>query len=776
MADKSLFSRLQKLFSTQVVVRRVGKGKTRAIDTQRLQSQGNIKATSYYDRFGRLHSSRQNWETYNNQYNYSSNRLELYTDYEAMDKDSIIASVLDIYSDECLGPDTLIPLLNGKKYTIKELYENDVRNFSVYGLSNNGNFTPSLAEKVIYKGKKQTYILTLDDGTKITATDNHIFVKSDNSQIELKDLKVGDDLLVLHTNNHKIISIEAGEITDVYDIVNVGDNHLFAIETNDGGKCYVHNCTLKNDIGDVLRINSDDENIKKILQNLFYDVLNIEFNLWAWIRGMNKYGDYYLNLDIEEGIGIVNVSPISAYEIEREEGFNSDNPYEVRFKMTTMGGGATGFNYQKSSNDIQNYIPFYKIAHFRLFSDTNFLPYGRSLLEPARKTWKQLTLMEDAMLIHRIMRAPEKRVFKIDVGNIPPNEVDQHVRNIIDQMKKVPYVDEATGDYNLKFNIQNMLEDYYLPVRGGQSGTQIDTLGGMEFTGIDDINYLKNRMMAALKVPKAFIGYEEGVEGKATLAQQDIRFARSIERVQKIVLSELTKIAIIHLYAQGYENEALSNFYLELTPPSIIYQQEKVALWIENVRLASDIKTSKLLSQEWVYKNIFNMSDDEWKAEQVKVINDLKLGFRQSQIENEGNDPIKTGESFGTPHDLAALSQQSAEAGGGGQPAPGDNEGGSPPGGFEGAGRPEEGSIAGTDDSSFGRNAMGYETDIKPEKAYHTFKKSPISVEGMQLKTSLQNSKIKTKKMIAESLSADIDEKTQKFDMLDERNILNNDV
>jgi hypothetical protein len=578
----------------------------------------------------------------------------------------------------------------------------------------------------------------------------------------------------LHTNNHKIISIEAGEITDVYDIVNVGDNHLFAIETNDGGKCYVHNCTLKNDIGDVLRINSDDENIKKILQNLFYDVLNIEFNLWAWIRGMNKYGDYYLNLDIEEGIGIVNVSPISAYEIEREEGFNSDNPYEVRFKMTTMGGGATGFNYQKSSNDIQNYIPFYKIAHFRLFSDTNFLPYGRSLLEPARKTWKQLTLMEDAMLIHRIMRAPEKRVFKIDVGNIPPNEVDQHVRNIIDQMKKVPYVDEATGDYNLKFNIQNMLEDYYLPVRGGQSGTQIDTLGGMEFTGIEDINYLKNRMQAALKVPKAFIGYEEGVEGKATLAQQDIRFARSIERVQKIVLSELTKIAIIHLYAQGYENEALSNFYLELTPPSIIYQQEKVALWIENVRLASDIKTSKLLSQEWIYKNIFNMSDDEWKAEQVKVINDLKLGFRQAQIENEGNDPVKTGESFGTPHDLAALSQQSAEAGG--QPAPGDNEGGSPPGGFEGAGRPEEGSIAGTDDSSFGRNAMGYETDIKPEKAYHTFRKSPLSVEGMQLKTSLQNSKIKTKKIIVESLLTDTDEKNQKFDMLDERNILNNDV
>jgi len=319
---------------------------------------------------------------------------------------------------------------------------------------------------------------------------------------------------------------------------------------------YSDECTLKNDMGDVIRIKSSDENLKKILHNLFYDILNIEFNLWAWVRGMNKYGDYFLYLDIEEGVGIVNVQPISAYEFEREEGFNPDNPYEVRFKLSNM-SSSTNFSYGKDKN---TYFPFYQIAHFRLMTDSNFLPYGRSLLEGARKTWKQLTLMEDAMMIHRIMRAPEKRIFKIDVGNIPPQEVDQHMRNIIDGMKKVPYIDQNTGDYNLKFNMMNMLEDYFLPVRGGQSGTEIDSLSGMEFGGIDDIEYLKNRMMAALKVPKAFIGYEEGVEGKATLAQQDIRFARTVERVQKIVLSELTKIAIVHLYSQGYENEDLVNF------------------------------------------------------------------------------------------------------------------------------------------------------------------------------------------------------------------------
>ena len=617
MADNSIYGRLKKLFNTQVVVRRIGKDKVQTVDTQRLQSQGNMRQSSYYDRFGRLHSSRRNWETYNQQFNYYSNKLELYTDYEAMDKDSIIASVLDIYSDEC---------------------------------------------------------------------------------------------------------------------------------------------TLKNDMGDVLRIKSSDENLKKVLHNLFYDVLNIEFNLWAWIRGMNKYGDYYLHLDIEPEVGIVNVSPMSTYEVERVEGFNPDNPYEVKFKLSSMSAAPNSYNIMGKAREGVEF-DFYQVAHFRLMADSNFLPYGRSMLEPARKTWKQLTLMEDAMMIHRIMRAPEKRIFKIDVGNIPPGEVDQHMRNIIDQMKKVPYIDQNTGDYNLKFNMQNMLEDYYLPVRGGQSGTEIDSLSGMEFGGIDDIEYLKNRMMAALKVPKAFIGYEEGVEGKATLAQQDIRFARTVERIQKIAVSELTKIAIVHLYTQGYEGADLVNFELELTTPSVIYEQEKAALWTEKTTLVSSMKELKMISQEWMYKNIFNMSDDEWKLEQAKVINDLKLGFRQEQIVNEGNDPVKTGESFGTPHDLAVVSQQPAE-----------EEGGSPEGGFEGAGRPTEGGTYGTDDANMGRDPLGKKTDVGTDSAYHTFRSSPNALES--LKRSM--SKVKTKKMIIESLKTE--EEPKEFDMLDESNLLDDTI
>ncbi len=261
------------------------------------------------------------------------------------------------------------------------------------------------------------------------------------------------------------------------------------------------------------------------------------------------------------------------------------------------------------------------------------------MLEGARKEFQKLMMMEDAMLIHRIMRAPEKRIFKIDIGNIPPNEVDSFMEQIINKMKKVPHIDPQTGNYNLRFNLNNMLEDYYLPVRGGNSTTSIDTLPGMTFTGLDDIEYVKNKMMAALKIPKPFLGYSEAVEGKTTLASMDIRFARTIERVQKIVVSELTKIAIVHLYAQGFEGEDLIGFDLELTAPSIVYDQQKVALMTEKMTLATAMRDSKLVSDKFIYEFIFNMSEDQWLQQRTDVVEDLKLRFRQNQIEQEGNDP-----------------------------------------------------------------------------------------------------------------------------------------
>ena len=511
MADKSLFGRLQRLFSTNVIVRNVGGKKLKIADTDQVQKQ--VKS-HLVDRYTKLHNNLDLVGTgYSTVHQVMAARLALFKDYESMDSDPIISSALDIYSDES---------------------------------------------------------------------------------------------------------------------------------------------TMKGEYGQVISIKSDNENIKEILNNLFYDIMNIEFNLWPWVRNMVKYGDFFLHLDISEKYGITNVIPLSPYELIRSEGEDETNPYYTKFYMESIEGAHPYFG-QKTSGQGRIEFENFQIAHFRLANDSNFLPYGKSMIESTRKIWKQLTLMEDAMLIHRIMRAPSKRVFKIDIGNIPPNEVDNYMQRIINKMKKTPFVDESTGEYNLKYNIQNLTEDFFLPVRGGDSGTEINELGGIDYDSTEDIEYLKNKLLASLRVPKAFLGFDENVGGKATLAAEDVRFARTIERIQRIIVSELTKIAVVHLYSQGYTDEDLVNFELELASPSTMYEQEKIELFGQKVDLASSMIQDKILPTNWIYDNIFNFSDKEKVAIEKQIIDDQKQKFRHSQIEMEGNDPMDTGEAIGTPSSMAAV-------------------------------------------------------------------------------------------------------------------------
>jgi hypothetical protein len=426
---------------------------------------------------------------------------------------------------------------------------------------------------------------------------------------------------------------------------------------------YADEATVKNEYGEILTISTDDVKLKEILHNLFYDILNIEFNLWWWVRNLCKYGDFFLFLEISPEYGIHNVLPLSVYDTERKEGEDLQNPYYVYFETHGQSGKKQRFDN-------------YEIAHFRLMSDGNFLPYGKGMIENARRVFRQLTMMEDAMMIHRIMRAPEKRVFKVDVANINPNEIDGFIERLIQKTKKVPFVDPTTGDYNLRYNMMNLLEDFYLPVRGSDSGTSIENLGGLEYNSIDDIEYLRNKLMAALKIPKAFLGYDESVNGKATLAAEDVRFARTVERIQRILVSELTKIAIVHLYAQGYRDESLINFSLNLTNPSTIYEQEKINLWTQKAALAAQLQGTKLLSDSWMAENIFELTPEDTHKEWDRLVKDAKRKFRLQQIEQGQSDPAK----FGFPQDQEAPPDAQGGMGGGpggdlggssGPPAPG---------------------------------------------------------------------------------------------------------
>ena len=1019
MADKSVFTRLKRLFSTDVIIRNQGGNNVRVIDVNHIQTTGEIETNSLQDRFNRIYSSTNPSSLYGAQFNlnYQYLRTQMYSEYDVMDTDAIIASALDIIADES---------------------------------------------------------------------------------------------------------------------------------------------TLKNEQGEVLQIVSSDEDVQKILYNLFYDVLNIEFNMWSWVRQMCKYGDFFLKLEIADKFGVYNIIPYTAYHIERQEGYDKASPASIRYAFSPDGfaGGSYGYynlpNQPTNSNRI--YFDNYEMAHFRLLSDVNYLPYGRAYIEPARKLYKQYSLMEDSMLIHRIVRAPEKRVFYINIGGIPPNEVETFMQKTISAMKRTPYIDPETGEYNLKYNMQNMMEDFYIPVRGNDATTKIDTSKGLEYDGIKDVEYLRDKMFAALKVPKAFMGYEKDLcispetqiplldgrtltaqeiinefnegkknyvysideetknivpgeiewagftrmdtqtlkvwldngefiqctpdhlfltrdgewkeaqnlveneslmplylrqstqkkingytevynpstgkyefvhrlvanhydlkqadkvihhkdcnklnnnpenldcsmdfwehrawhithtqlchtpeakikrtntwlekmkdpkqlkksqdickenskklvswikengasrkgfvknpkgicvgckiefnkvsllsgqrnnvycsqscmrlnwkskyknisseslidsakecvnfkelksklnikdhntlrkvlqfngfetdefiikympkshsniyfmnqfpktnefyinnfhpehhewkekysyknhkvskiewieefidtcdltitkfhnfgtssgviihnSGKATLAAEDIRFARTIDRIQRIILSELEKIALIHLYTQGYDGEQLTNFKLSLTTPSIIYDQERLSLLKEKVDLAVTIFENDVLPSDWVYTNVFHLSESEFGEMRDLNVEDAKRRFRLKQISEEGNDPLETGKSYGTPHDLATLYGTGRY----------DNTGDVPAGYNEKAtlGRPEEkSSNINTQGNAFGRDRLGVaamKKDDQPSFGKTNYKGgSPLALEGtkksyFQNRKLLENMKVERKIMIFES-------------------------
>ena len=773
--QRNLFSTLKRLFSTDVIIRNDG-GELKTVDVDTIQVDGVLQTNALVDRFNRIYTTSTSYGVnLNLAQNYQSTRVQIYSDYESMDTDPIVASALDIIADECLGADTIIPLLDGRKLTIKELYDANEENFWLYGLNDQNKFQPVKADRVAYNGEKEVYKITLDDGTQVEATSNHIWISPSGDQVLTSELQIGSSILALPTkisdtkhlkgyemikngtkfeythrlvakayeplinqrarlldtdrpvihhksfnkiNNHRVVKIEKIGIKPVYDVVNAGDNHIFAIESVDGSKIYTHNCTLKNTQGDVIQIRSSDENIQKILYSLFYDVLNIEFNLWFWIRNMCKYGDFFLKLEVAEKYGVYNVIPFSAYNIVRLEGTNPSNPSEVIFKYdpTAALGATAGYSTSYQNTDMGITFYNYEMAHLRLIGDINYLPYGRSYLEPGRRLFKQYVLMEDAMLVHRLTRAPQRRIFYVNVGAIPPNEVENYMQRMINKMKKTPLIDGKTGQYNLNYNAMSMLEDFFIPVRGNDASTRIDNAPPLEYNGIEDINYLLNKLFAALKIPKAFLGYEKDLTGKATLAAEDIRFARTIERLQRIVLSELTKIALVHLYAHGYDDESLTNFDLMLTTPSIIYEQERIALMKEKMDLAAQMMETSFLPTDWIYDKLFHFSEEEFDEYRDLVVEDKKRAFRMKQIEDEGNDPAESGTAFGTPHQIASMYGGYGNTNLAGTNVPQGYDELNPDEPVKLPGRPEDKvSLINTSDDPLGRDRMGvYDMKSKP--------------------------------------------------------------
>ncbi len=431
-------------------------------------------------------------------------------------------------------------------------------------------------------------------------------------------------------------------------------------------------CITRGEKGKILDIFSENSRVKTVLEDLFYNRLDIDFALKLWIRDLLKYGDFFLQLQIDKSEGIYGVMALPSDEMHREEGFEGRTD-DVRFRWETTG-------------DI---FEDWQMAHFRLLEDVRKLPYGRSILDPARKLWKQLQLAEDSMLVYRITRAPERRVFYIDVGNLEHADVSQFIQQFQIQLKKQPIVDQRTGNINMKYNPMNVTEDYFIPMRADRS-SRIETLPGASNLGdIQDIEYLQNKLFASLQVPKNYLNYGESLPGGSTLSQQDLRFARTINTIQQAILAELKRVANIHLYFNGFKDD-IDNFTLTLNNPST--QQELLKLETMKARLEVfkemfSAEATSPVSYVWAMENILGFSKNE-----IKLI--LKQKKVEKKIFAEIDSAVEMYKKIGLFKDLddkfeiegAEEMMKAQQAGEGGGDEGGGDLGGGGGGGFGGGG------------------------------------------------------------------------------------------
>ena len=416
---------------------------------------------------------------------------------------------------------------------------------------------------------------------------------------------------------------------------------------------YADEMTTHSKIQKLMSIDCNNEEIKSILESLYFNIMNIEYNLFTWCRSMCKYGDFFLYLDIDDIRGVQSVIGLPAQEVERLEGEDKSNPNYVQYQWNSA--GLTFENWQ--------------VGHFRILGNDKYNPYGTSILEPSRRIWRQLTLLEDAMMAYRIVRSPDRRAFYIDVGNIPPQDVEQYMQKVMTQMKRNQIVDPDTGRVDLRYNPLSVEEDYFIPVRG-QSATKIDSVGGGKYTGdIDDVKYLRDKLFSALKIPPSYLARTTeggGQEDKSTLAQKDIRFARTIQRLQRSITTELEKIGIIHLYTLGYREEDLVSFKISLNNPSKIAELQELEHWGTKFDIAGKA-TEGFFSKRWIATSLFGMTQEDFVRNRREMFYDRKY---EAALETAAEE-----------EQAEATAATDAAAGGGG----------GVPGGMPGGGMPEPG-------------------------------------------------------------------------------------
>jgi len=422
---------------------------------------------------------------------------------------------------------------------------------------------------------------------------------------------------------------------------------------------YADEMTTHSELRPMLNIKCPNEELRAVLTVLFDNILNVQYNLFGWSRTMCKYGDFFLYLDIDDKYGVKSVIALPPQEVERLEGQDSTNPNYIQFQWNSA--GMTFENWQ--------------VAHFRVLGNDKYMPYGTSILEASRRIWRQLILMEDAMMAYRVIRSSERRVFKIDVGAIPPQDVEQYMQKVVTQLKRHSVVNPDSGRVDLRYNPMSIEEDYFIPVRPGSVTDIVNLPGGNNNTAIDDIKYLRDKLFSALKIPQSYLTMGDGAEeDKTTLAQKDIRFARTIQRLQRVLITELTKIAIIHLYTLGFRGDDLLGFSLSLNNPSRIAELQELEHWKVKFDTAA-AATEGFFSRRWLAEHVFSLSHEEFLRCQREMYYDRKHDAALQSVAEaaamaETGGLPGMGPDLGTPGAGALLGPEEMPAGEAGPAAP----------------------------------------------------------------------------------------------------------
>lgn len=383
-------------------------------------------------------------------------------------------------------------------------------------------------------------------------------------------------------------------------------------------------CPINSD-GIMINIYSRSQRTKSILEDLFVNRLHVYTELPMIARHLCKYGNTFELLNIDKDNGVMGWMMMPVYEVDREEnGYGSTytstvpqasndiRPDEVRFVWKGHNGDNPYFNWQ--------------VAHFRLLNDSFFLPYGVSMLHKARRAWRMWSMMEDAMLIWRLDKAIERRVFKIYVGAIDDADVPAYVNEIANNFKRTQIIDPMTGQIDLRKNFLDVSSDYFIPVRREDAPNPIETLQGANSqVQMEDIEYMQNKMFAAMRVPKSFLNFQEAQGKGQNLSFLDIRFSRMINRIQQFLLMELNKIAMIHLYLMGLSDE-FGNFNITLNNPSSQIEAQELddlqkRLTAMQTALADPGTGIPMMSIHMALKKIMKMSD----AEIRDMFNEIRL-------------------------------------------------------------------------------------------------------------------------------------------------------